>query len=535
MLNLEAGRTIRGVAGTASVVDYVITGDLHTVSGSVAAFQVQQDGQLPNSLTTLGTVASGTAWLVGEILLSNTSGSPVTFALYVSTRRLFAGTIPANGSAQYTRDGWRIYDANGVQQYVGNAGATGATGGTGPTGPTGSTGATGSTGPTGATGATGPTGATSTVAGPTGPTGATGTGTVGATGATGATGPTGATGVGATGPTGATGVGTAGATGPTGATGATGSGAGGSFTFTATASPAYAAGKLVWNSDTDNLTFFNSDSNVALDIGQEQWTRVINKTGSSIANGKAVYVSGYDATSGLPTIALAQANALSTTIVAGITTEAIANNGIGFITTLGVVHGMDTSGLTSGAGAYLSATTPGALTATAPTGANYRFRVGITGKVDATTGTLGVQLGLALTEATQSSAGLMSATDKAKVDNIAPTVLPASLGGTATLRTSPVRLIVPTGTYTISEVRIMCGTAPTGAALTVDILKNGTTIYSGGTGRPSIAAGTNSATDGTPSTTSVTAGDYFTVQIVNIGSTVAGADLSVQIELTRTA
>lgn len=317
-------------------------------------------------------------------------------------------------------------------------------------------------------------------------------------------------------------------TGPTGPTGPQ------SFA-PAVAAPAYAAGKLVWNSDTDSLTFFNSDSAVALDIGQEQWLRVINKTGSTIANGKAVYVSGYDATSGLHTIALAQANALSTSIVAGVTTEAIANNGIGFVTANGIVHGMDTSGLTTGANAYLSATTPGALTATAPTGANYRFRVGVTGKVDASTGTFGVQLGIALTEATSSSAGLMSAADKAKVDALPPALLMITLPGPATVRAGGTKIPVPTGTYTISEVRAAIETAPTGASLILDVNKNGTTIYSGGTGRPTIAASATQGTDGTPSTTTVSGGDYFTVDIDQIGSTVAGTNVSVLIELTRTA
>lgn len=78
----------------------------------------------------------------------------------------------------------------------------------GSVGPTGATGPAGATGPTGATGATGPAGAT----------GATGAGVTGATGATGATGSAGATGP--TGPAGAT-----------GATGASGTPAGYAYTY----------------------------------------------------------------------------------------------------------------------------------------------------------------------------------------------------------------------------------------------------------------------------------------------------------------
>jgi len=102
----------------------------------------------------------------------------------------------------------------------GASGATGATGATGPTGMTGATGVVGASGPTGPTGITGPTGPTG-VIGPTGPTGITGaSGPTGPTGTTGTSGPTGPTGV--TGPTGPTG--TTGASGPSGPTGPTGEG-----------------------------------------------------------------------------------------------------------------------------------------------------------------------------------------------------------------------------------------------------------------------------------------------------------------------
>lgn len=108
-----------------------------------------------------------------------------------------------------------------------------------------------------------------------------------------------------------------------------------------------------------------------------------------------------------------------------------------------------------------------------------------------------------------------------------------TIAGTAVVRTGVVKIPVPTGSWTISEVRITAGTAPTGASLIADVKKNGTTIYSGGTGRPTLTAGSTQGTDGTPSTTTAAGGDYFTIDIAQIGSTVAGADIAVMIELTR--
>lgn len=160
--------------------------------------------------------------------------------------------------------------------------------------------------------------------------------------------------------------------------------------LTGQASPTYTQGKLVYDTDNESLTFFNNDSNVSLQIGQESWLRVINKTGSTIANGAAVYLNGSDVTSGLQTIALAKADASATVIGAGLTTEAIANNTSGYVTVIGVVHGLDTSGFTAGATVFISATTAGNLVSTAPTAPNYRYRIGIVGVSSATVGTINV-------------------------------------------------------------------------------------------------------------------------------------------------
>lgn len=105
--------------------------------------------------------------------------------------------------------------------------------------------------------------------------------------------------------------------------------------------------------------------------------------------------------------------------------------------------------------------------------------------------------------------------------------------GILSVSTGTLRLPVE-GSYTIVGVRLMVGTAPTGQALIVDVNKNGATIYTTQSNRPTIAAGSNSGGPGaTPDVTSLVAGDYLTVDIDQIGTTVAGSDLVVSVIVTH--
>ena len=106
--------------------------------------------------------------------------------------------------------------------------------------------------------------------------------------------------------------------------------------------------------------------------------------------------------------------------------------------------------------------------------------------------------------------------------------------GALTVTTGSQRLPID-GTYTIVGTRLMAGTAPTGAALIVDVNKNGTTIYTTQGNRPTIADGANAGGPGaTPDVTTLAAGDYLTVDIDQIGSSVAGSDLTVSVIVSKT-
>lgn len=109
---------------------------------------------------------------------------------------------------------------------------------------------------------------------------------------------------------------------------------------------------------------------------------------------------------------------------------------------------------------------------------------------------------------------------------------PFTMPGTLTTKVGAGRVYME-GTYVVESVRASVGTAPTGAAVIVDVNRNGTTIYTTQTNRPTIAVSTQTATGGTAANGSFVAGDYLTVDVDQIGSTVAGAELVVVVRMRR--
>lgn len=113
-------------------------------------------------------------------------------------------------------------------------------------------------------------------------------------------------------------------------------------------------------------------------------------------------------------------------------------------------------------------------------------------------------------------------------------ILGFSRSGTLAVSTGVSRIYAPGGlTWTISEVRASVNTVPTGASILVDVNKNGTTIFTTQTNRPTIAVSTNTDLADLIQVNSITSGDYLTVDIDQVGSTAPGADLCVQILLSR--
>jgi len=114
-----------------------------------------------------------------------------------------------------------------------------------------------------------------------------------------------------------------------------------------------------------------------------------NKTGTTIAKGKAVYVSG--ATGNHPEITLAQANSeLASSRTIGITAEEIANNGTGRVIVAGAVENVDTSAFVAGDVLYLSPSTAGGFTTTFPTQPDHGVLLGYVTRSNANNGVIEV-------------------------------------------------------------------------------------------------------------------------------------------------
>lgn len=84
----------------------------------------------------------------------------------------------------------------------------------------------------------------------------------------------------------------------------------------------------------------------------------------------------------------------------------------------------------------------------------------------------------------------------------------------------------------IVSVQLAVGTSPTGADLIVDVNKNGTTVFTTQANRPTVPDGDANGVgaEAVPDVTAVSEGDYLTIDIDQIGSSVAGEDLTVVVE-----
>lgn len=162
--------------------------------------------------------------------------------------------------------------------------------------------------------------------------------------------------------------------------------------FSTTSIPASAYAQIRWN-DTDKCPEFETDGGVMVQLGQETLIYARNVSGVNEPNGAVVMLTG--SSGQRATVALAQANAVASAqgTIGVVTTDAgIANNGFGFVTTQGLVRGLDTSAFTEGAEVWLSAASAGVFTATKPSAeGQYVVRVGFVVRSHATQGSIFVQ------------------------------------------------------------------------------------------------------------------------------------------------
>ena len=142
-------------------------------------------------------------------------------------------------------------------------------------------------------------------------------------------------------------------------------------------------GRLIWNDTDGTLDLGLKGGNVTLQIGQEQVQRVVNKSGADLLESAYQVVKVINAQGQRLAVDLAQGNNdLNSADTLGIVTENISNNQEGFITTSGLVRGINTTGSLQGETwadgdiLYLSPTTAGAITKVKPTAPQHSVILG---------------------------------------------------------------------------------------------------------------------------------------------------------------
>lgn len=138
--------------------------------------------------------------------------------------------------------------------------------------------------------------------------------------------------------------------------------------------PIEKTGRLFWDRINHCLSIYDADSDTTLQIGQENYVRIINNNSYEIPNGSAVYING--STVGLPTVDLSIASNLDIQGLGVATCDITASGGIGFITTFGMINDIDTHLFLPGDKLYTSSTISGALTNIEPTSPNRVSQMG---------------------------------------------------------------------------------------------------------------------------------------------------------------
>jgi hypothetical protein len=139
-----------------------------------------------------------------------------------------------------------------------------------------------------------------------------------------------------------------------------------------------------WDADTNTYVSVPNDARTLFLNGT-------NKTGTTIAKGKAVYVSGATGNHPEITLAIATSEAASSKTI-GITSEAIANNATGRVIVAGLLENVDTSAFTAGNVLYLSSSSAGGFQTTLPTQPNHGVLLGYVTRSNANNGVIEVRV-----------------------------------------------------------------------------------------------------------------------------------------------
>ena len=161
--------------------------------------------------------------------------------------------------------------------------------------------------------------------------------------------------------------------------------------------PTHNEGRFFYDNVHKTLNFNNDITNLQFELGTNEYIRVYNETGDTIPNGAALYLEGYTSTNPVvPKAFLADATDSVKYNTSGLAAASIANGAFGYCVVSGVVRGsdadpFDTSYLTAGERAFVSASTPGDLQQPAPQYPNFPMCMGLVVVSDANTGVFVVE------------------------------------------------------------------------------------------------------------------------------------------------
>ena len=162
--------------------------------------------------------------------------------------------------------------------------------------------------------------------------------------------------------------------------------------FNITATTTSQVGRMSWN-DADEVGTLEIDlkgGNVSLQVGEESLVRVYNADTIPLTAGTVVYVFGNQGN----TLSVKRASASGETVSSrtlGVVREPIPLNDRGFVSTGGLVHGLDTSSYSGGTALWLSVI-DGQLTNVKPIAPNNLVLIGFVSRVSSTVGSVFVHI-----------------------------------------------------------------------------------------------------------------------------------------------
>jgi len=302
-------------------------------------------------------------------------------------------------------------------------------------------------------------------------------------------------------------------------------------------------GRLHWSATEGTLDLgLKGSAGVGVMLGMEQVLRVkaSNEPGTSdITKGQVVYISDAQGEHPVVTVASNDSEEASNAVV-GIAAQDITQNQFGYLTTSGIISGVDTSNVVAGKIAYLGV--DGTITGTVPTTPAHEVQVGYCVVSHNTEGKLyvSIDLGFNLSDIHDISINSISNNDILQYESSSNTWIntlnkissDTSIAVSDETTNLTASTVTPLATFhaardnNLEEVLLGVSTAPTGSALVGDVHINGVSIFST---KPTIdvneKTSVSAVTQPVLSTTSYNKGDIIELFCDQVGSTTPGTGL----------